>query len=176
MNTLTNDPLAASRRMIQEFGRHYGYDISFLEELMDSSPGAFRAFEAAMPMARVAKASPAEAVFIVKIAAMRARDCGPCTELNLKMAREAGVSEDVIQCALRGGNGLNAEQRDLHDYARGVTRNEELDPDLLPRLQKRWGREIVAELAVNIIATGIYPTLKRAFGHAQSCFSFPALN
>jgi hypothetical protein len=29
---------------------------------------------------------------------------------------------------------------------------------------------------VNIIATKLYPTLKRALGHAQSCSIFPALN
>jgi hypothetical protein len=176
MKTPTNDSLEASRRMIRDFGRHYEYDVSFLEELMDNSPQAFRAFEAAMPMARVARAAPAEAVFIVKIAAMRAQDCGPCTELNLKMAREAGVAENVIRGALHGGRGLTGEQRDLHDCARGVALGEELDPALLPRLQARWGGEAVAELAVNIVAAGIYPTLKRALGHAQSCSLFPALN
>jgi len=176
MNSSTIDPLAASRQMIQGFGRHYDYDVGYLEELMDASPDAFRAFEAAMPMARVKKAASAEQIFIVKIAAMRAQDCGPCTELNLKMAREAGVAETVIQGALRGGKGLGAEQRDLHDYARAVALNGDLDPALLPRLEARLGREVIAELAVNIVATGIYPTLKRALGHAQSCSLFPSLN
>lgn len=176
MNNPTPDPLAASRQMIQGFGHHYDYDVGYLEELMDASPEAFRAFEAAMPMARVQSTATAEQIFIVKIAAMRAQDCGPCTELSLKMAREAGVAEPVIQGALRGGKGLDAEQKDLHDYARGVVLNVDLDPELLPRIEARLGKAAVAELAVNIVATGLYPTLKRALGHAQSCSLFPALN
>ncbi len=176
MSTLTSsDPLAASRQALQEFGRHFDYDVGYLLELADASPEAFRAFEAAMPMSRVQKVAPAETVQIAKIAGMRAQDCGPCTELCLKIAREAGVAEPVIQGALRGGEGLNAEQRDIHDYARAVALNEEMDPELLPRLEARLGKAALAEIAVNLVGMRIYPTLKRALGHAKSCSLIPAL-
>lgn len=179
MNTPTyqdNDSkLAAARQMIRGFGRHYDYDTNYLEELMDASPVAFQAFEAAMPMARVRKAAPVELLMIAKLAAMRAQDCGPCTVLTVKMAREAKVPEDVIQATLRGGRGLNPEQRDVHDYARAVALNEDMDAGLLPRLQERWGREVLAEVAVNILATKLYPTIKRALGHTQSCSLMPEL-
>ena len=176
MSTTIDTTLEPSRKMLRGFGKHYDYDVGYLEELLDTSPEAFRAFEAAMPMARVKKEAPKEAIFIAKIAAMRAQDCGPCTELSLKMAREAGLEEPVIQGALRGGKGLTDEQREVHDYAVAVALNEELDPELLARLQERLGRAAVAEIAVNIIATKLYPTLKRALGHAQSCSIFPALH
>lgn len=176
ISTTTPDSLQASRERIRDFGRHYDYDVSFLEELMEASPEAFRAFEAAMPMGRVRKAAPAEAVFIAKIAAMRAQDCGSCTELNVKMAREAGVAGPVIRGALWGGEGLNGEQRDLHDFGRFVALNEELPPDLLPRLKARWGDEVLAEITVNVVAMRLYPALKRALGHAKSCSLFPSLS
>ncbi|MFH1497201.1 MAG: hypothetical protein ABII82_05175 [Verrucomicrobiota bacterium] len=169
------DPLAASRQTLRDFGRHFDYDVSYLLELADASPEAFRAFEAAMPMARVQSAASTEALHIAKIAGMRAQDCGPCTELALKIAREAGVAETVIQGALHGGQGLDAEQRDLHDYARAVALNEEMDPALLPRLKARLGRAALAEIAVNLVGMRLYPTLKRALGHAKSCALFPAL-
>jgi hypothetical protein len=179
MNTLisfhSHDSLAASRQAFQEFGQHFDYDVSYLLELADASPDAFRAFEAAMPMSRVQKIAPIEAVQIAKIAGMRAQDCGPCTELCLKIAREAGVAEAVIQGALRGGKGLGAEQRDIHDYARAVALNEEMDPELLPRLEARLGKAALAEIAVNLVGIRIHPTLKRALGHAKSCALIPAL-
>ncbi len=171
----TQDKLAASRETIRQFGRHYDYDTSYLEELMDASVAAFQAFEAAMPMARVRKAAPVDLVMIAKLAAMRAQDCGPCTLLSVKMARDAGVAEEVIRAVLRGGAELNPGQRDVHDYARALALNEDMDAGLLPRLMQRCGRETVAELAVNIIATKLYPTLKRALGHAQSCSLIPEL-
>jgi hypothetical protein len=176
MNTLpSSDLLAASRQALQDFGRRFDYDVSYLLELADISPEAFRAFEAAMPMSRVQKAAPAEALHIAKIAGMRAQDCGPCTELSLKLAREAGLAESVIQGALHGGKGLSPEQLEIHDYARAVALNENLDPGLLFRLEARLGKAAVAEIAVNLVGVRIYPTLKRALGHAKSCALVPAL-
>ena len=179
MNTptspISSDPLAASRRALQDFGRHFDYDVGYLLELADASPEAFRAFEGAMGMSRVQKVAPVEALHIAKIAGMRAQDCGPCTELSLKIARDAGVAEAVIQGALRGGKGLDAGQREIHDYARAVALNEEMDPELLPRLEARLGKAALAEIAVNLVGIRIYPTLKRALGHAEGCSLFPAL-
>lgn len=175
MNTIPAEKIAASRQALQGFGQHYDYDVTYLEELLDSSPGAFLAFEAAMPMGQYRSAVPLDLLFIAKIAAMRRQDCGPCTELGMKIAREAHVPEPVIRGALHGGQGLSPEQLDVYHYARGVAANDELDPALLPRLQERWGREIVAELALAIVATRLYPTLKRALGHAMSCSLIPAL-
>ncbi len=174
-NQPTQDKLAASRETIRQFGRHYDYDASYLEELMDASAAAFQAFEAAMPMARVRKAAPVDLMMIAKLAAMRAQDCGPCTLLTVKIAREAGVAEEAIRSVLRGGEGLPPMQRDVHDYARALALNEDMEAGLLPRLVQNCGRETLAELAVNIIATKLYPTLKRALGHQQSCSLIPEL-
>ena len=135
MNTIPSDKIAASRAALRGFGQHYDYDVSYMEELLDASPGAFAAFEAAMPMGQYRKEVPLHLLFIAKIAAMRQQDCGPCTELGMKIAREAQVPEAVIRGALHGGKGLNDEQLDVYHYARGVAANEELDPELLPRLQ-----------------------------------------
>jgi hypothetical protein len=93
----------------------------------------------------------------------------------VKMAREAGVPDAVIRGALRGGEGLNAEQREIHDYAVAVATNGEMDPELLPRLQARLGREAVAEIALGIVATRLYPTMKRGLGYAKSCSLMPGL-
>lgn len=164
-----------SRETLRKFGAHYDYDTSYLEDLLDASPGAFQAFEAAMPMARVHKTAPIDLIMIAKLAAMKAQDCGPCTLLSVKMAREAGLAESVIRAVLRDGGGLTDPQRDVYVYAVGVALNQELPPDLLPQLQECLGREVLAEIAVNIIATKLYPTLKRALGYAESCALIPEL-
>lgn len=169
-------PLATARETIRGFGNHYDYDVTYLEEFMDASPGAFQAFEPVMPMGRYRKAAPVEMIFVAKIAASRVEDCGPCLLLGVKMAREAGVPETTLQQALHGGKDLSPELKEVHDYARAVAVNSERVKELLPRIEERWGREVVAELALAIAATAIYPTLKRALGHAQSCALIPELN
>lgn len=169
MNSVSTDDLKKSRESLRAFGQHYRYDISYLEELMDTSPGAFKVFESAMGMGRFQTTASHDLLYLAKIAAMGQQDCGPCTELGVKMAREQQVPENIIQGALHGGKGLSEDQYDVYRYARGVAANEELDPELLPRLRERYGREVVAELALAIVSTRIYPTLKRALGHAKSC-------
>jgi hypothetical protein len=174
-STDTTASLTAALNGIRAFGQHYGYDVTYLESLMEASPGAFQAFEGAMGVGRYQKAAPAEALAIAKLTAVRAEDCGPCTELGVKMAREQGVEENVIRGALRGGEGLNPEQLDIQRYARAVAANEEMEPELLPRLEARWGREVIAELALAIVGTRLYPTLRRALGHGKSCTLMPGL-
>ena len=175
MNDTLIDELAASRESARAFGAHYDYDVSYMEALMDASPGAYRTFENAMGMGRYQKAAPKEFLMIAKLAAVRAEDCGPCLELGVKMAREQGIAESIIRGSLQGGRGLNAEQLDVYRYATAVAKNEEMEPGLLPRLEERWGREILAELAVAIAGVRLYPTVKRALGYAKSCSLMPGL-
>lgn len=171
----TTDRINSSRNSIRAFGRQYDYDVSYLDELMDVSPEAFLAFQGAMGMSQYHKEAPLDLLTIAKLTASRSEDCGPCTLLGVKMAREAGVPEAVIQGALRGGRGLSAEQLEVHQYAQAVATNEALDPDLLTRLEERLGKEVIAELALAIVAAKIYPTLKRGLGHASSCSLIPEL-
>ena len=55
----------------------------------------------------------------------------------------------------------------MYRYARAVADNEDMDPELLPRIENRLGREVVAELAIAIVATRMYPALKRGLGYAK---------
>lgn len=160
---------------LRAFGQHYDYDVSYLEALAEASPGAFLAFEKAMGSGRYQKAAPFDLLAIAKITALRAEDCGPCTELCIKMAREAGVPDAVLRGALHGGKGLSPEHLEIHRFARAVAMNEDMDPDLLPRLQERWGREVMAELGLAIVSARLYPTMKRALGYDKSCSLIPGL-
>jgi alkylhydroperoxidase family enzyme len=175
MNDTSTDRIAASREAVRGFGHHYNYDVTYMEALMDVSPGAYQAFEGGMSMGRYQKAAPTELLSIVKITATWSEDCGPCTVLCVKIAREAGVSESIIRGALQGGKGLSPEHLDIYRYARAIAANEDMDPEFLPRLEARWGREVIAELAVAIVASRLFPTLKRALGHAKSCALMPEL-
>ena len=174
MNHISTDKITAC-------GKRYvllvatNYDVGYVEALIDASPGAFAAYEAAMPMGQYQKAAPTELLTIAKLATAQVEDCGPCLELGVKMARESKMAESLIRGTLCGGEGLSPEQLDVYRYARGVAANEDLDPELLPRLENRLGREVIAELAIAIVATRMYPALKRALGYAKRCSLMPEL-
>jgi hypothetical protein len=175
MSNTTTEKIAASREAIRAFGQRYDYDVGYVEALIEASPGAFTAYEAAMPMGQYQKAAPTELLTIAKLATVQVEDCGPCLELGIKLARESKVPESVIRGALQGGKGLSPEQLDVYRYARGVAENADMDPELLPRIENRWGREVIAELAIAIVATRMYPALKRALGYAKRCSLMPEL-
>ena len=46
---------------------------------------------------------PVEASFSAKLTGAMAEDCGPCTQLCVDMALEAGMSKDQIEAVLRSG-------------------------------------------------------------------------
>lgn len=175
MKDTTIDSTLASREAARAFGHQYHYDVSYMEALLEASPGAYKAFENAMGMSRCQKVAPAELLAIVKITTMKIEDCGPCLELSLKLGREAGVDESILLGALRGGKGLSPEHLEVHQYAKSVAANIPMEPELLIRLQERYGREVMAELAVVIAGVRIYPTIKRGMGYAQSCSLMPEL-
>ncbi len=166
-----SDTLRASSSLewIEQFERHYDYDCSYLKEMLQHSPEGFATFEGFSPMGRFEKAIPRDVLWVAKIATMTSEDCGACTQLNIRMAKEAGVAPDVLRSAVRDGEGLPDELRDVRDFAARVAQNQEVAPDLRERIESRYSKEIMVELALAIASAKIYPTLKRTLGHAGSC-------
>lgn len=154
---------------LDQFSLHYGYDAGYLKSLAGWSPEAFDAFQAAQPLGHVRRVLSLEAHFIVRIVAMQAEDCGACAQLSLKMAVEAGVSRDLLRDLLEEPARLPELLRDLRHHVLTVVGQLEVDPERLQRLTAEWGQEGLAEIAVNIAGSRLYPTLKRGLGMQTSC-------
>ena len=67
MNETSIDRITASREAVRAFGQQYDYDTTYMEVLMDASPGAYLTFEAALGMGRYQKAAPKELLLIAKL-------------------------------------------------------------------------------------------------------------
>src|SRR3954468_11788002 len=90
-----------ARRGLRAFARRYGYDVSYLEMMLNCSPAAFFKFAPLMKAAAHREAVPIDASFAAKIVGALAEDCGPCTQLVVDMALEAGMAKDQIEAVLR---------------------------------------------------------------------------
>ena len=90
-----------ARRSLRAFARRYGYDVSYLEMMLNESPAALFKFAPLMKAAAHREAVPIEASFAAKIVGALAEDCGPCTQLVVDMALEAGMPRDQIEAVLR---------------------------------------------------------------------------
>jgi alkylhydroperoxidase/carboxymuconolactone decarboxylase family protein YurZ len=164
------DPVTtANLAALQEFKATYDYDTAYLRELAEDSPGAYDAFAQAEGMSAYRKALPLEAHYIARIATMLVEDCGPCTQLNLRMAVEAGVERSTLDLLLHSPEKLPEPLRDVRDHARAIVGEGDITPERIERLRAHYGDEGVAEIAVVVLGSRIYPTLKRAMLADQKC-------
>ena len=138
MNNTSSDKITASREAIRAFAQHYNYDVGYVEALMDASPGAFSAYETAMPMGQYQKAAPTDLLMIAKLATTQVEDCGPCLELGVKIARESKVPESIIRghLARRARSQLGTTRRVSPRFFGGRAKKHRVRP-VLPRQRNR---------------------------------------
>lgn len=164
------DPVTtANLAALQEFEATYDYDTAYLRKLAEDSPGAYDAFAQAEGMSAYRKALPLDAHYVARVATMLVEDCGPCTQLNLRMAVEAGVERSTLDLLLHHPEKLPQPLRDVRDHARAIVGEGDVTTERVDRLRAHYGDEGVAELAVVVLGSRIYPTLKRAMLSDQKC-------
>lgn len=156
-------------RTIGRFERHYGYDAAYMHEILDASVGAFVRLALAQGMNLHRDGVPADAVHAARITTARFEDCGPCAQLVVNMALEAGVAPAMVRAIVaRDMAALSADARLGLTLADAVLAQTPTDGPRTEVLQ-RYGERGLVTLAYAIAATRTYPTLKRALGHAHTC-------
>ena len=83
------------RRQIAAFERAWNYDAGYIHEMIDVDPRAVLAFGKLQAISGYRKVVPPAAYFAAGIVAVMAEDCGPCTQLAIDMAQQAGVDPTV---------------------------------------------------------------------------------
>ncbi len=157
------------RRRLDSEEEKLGESMDYLRHVVDVSPGAFARFAAIMPFANSRKVLPVDAWFVAQVVAAKREDCGPCLQITVNLARQAGVSPDVLRAALDGR--LDELPEDLSEVARFAAAIAKATDDegLRSSLTDRYGERGVIELAFAIASARIPPTVKRALGFARSC-------
>ena len=154
---------------IEAFGQHFSYDISYLKKILLSSRVAFDAYSPVQEMSSIRESLPLDAHFVARIVTMQADDCGACTQLNLRMAVQAGVSRELLTTLLHQPEHLPARLGDVRVHVLSALGQTPPDPDRLERLTEAYGASGVSEMAVIIAGSIVYPTLKRALGMQTAC-------
>jgi len=159
-----------ARRMLRAFSKRYGYDASYLEMMLEESPAAFFKFAPVMKGAAHREVVPPEACFAAKITGAMAEDCGPCTQLTVDMALEAGVARDQIEAVLRRDIGKMGPAAALgFQFAEAVV-NRAFDTDTFrDTVRHRWGDKGVIDLTLALQMGRLLPMVKLALGYAKEC-------
>ena len=83
------------KNRIAAFERQFGYDASYLRELLAIDPKAFFAFAKVQKM-KYRRDVPRDVYYAASITAAMAEDCGPCTQLVVGFALGEGATHTVI--------------------------------------------------------------------------------
>jgi hypothetical protein len=90
------------RRRIAAFERAFDYDMSYARDIYEGSPRAFFRFSKILGISSYREDAPKEAWYAAKLAATLTEDCGPCTQLVVKMAERDGMNAAAIRAVLLG--------------------------------------------------------------------------
>jgi hypothetical protein len=157
-------------RQLRAFQRRWDYDASYARELVAADPFALIAFFQAAGIGRYRKGVPVGPHAAVQLVSVMAEDCGPCAQLGVDMALEAGVAPAVLRAITeRDFAAMPAEIALAVRWADASLAHAPEAEEMREDIVRLWGQVGLISLAFALTAGRIYPTVKYALGHGRAC-------
>jgi hypothetical protein len=159
-----------ARRMLRAASKRYGYDTGYLEMMLKVSPSAFFKFASVAKAARHREVVPVDASFAAKLVGALTEDCGPCTQLCVNMALEAGMPKDQIEAVLRRDpRAMNNDTVFGFRFADAVARRSADADEIRDVVRGQWGEKGVIDLTLALQMARLLATVKAGLGYAKAC-------
>jgi alkylhydroperoxidase family enzyme len=159
-----------AKKKLAQFESHYRYDATYMHRMLEISPSAFFKYAKLMDVAAHRESAPVEAFYAAKLVGALAEDCGPCTQLCVDMAMEAGVSDDQIEAVLtRNRMAMNETTALGYAFADAVVRRSENEDEAREAVRAQWGDKGVIDLTLGVQIGRIFPMVKAGLGYAKTC-------
>jgi hypothetical protein len=157
-------------RTVGRLERSFGYDASYLHEVIEISRPAFFKFSLFQVMSSHRDRVPRDAWYAARIAAALSEDCGLCTQLVVDMALRDGMKPEAVGALLRGDLEQAGQDAELgFRYGIAVAQNMDASLALSEQAAARFGKPALVSLAFAVACSRVYPTLKRGLGHGVAC-------
>ncbi|MEJ7601266.1 MAG: hypothetical protein WKG01_25405 [Kofleriaceae bacterium] len=158
-------------RKLAAFEKDFGYDASYMHEVLETDFGAFMKFARATAIGNYRKDVPLDVYSAVSLASVIQADCGPCAQLGITMALRKGVPGATIGKILRGNEEDMTEPTRLGvRFARAVFARDAVACDeARGEIERRYGKRAVVSLGLAICASQLYPSFKWALGFGHAC-------
>lgn len=157
--------------VLATYERDFGYDVTYLREIARVSGRGMLRYGLFSFFGEHREGAPIDAWFAAKIAAVLREDCGPCTQLGVRMAERSGVPASTLRAVVEGDTqAMPSDVALAYAFTHAV-----LDRDLAAAdrhraaIVERWGERALVALTFAISAARVYPTVKYALGHGQAC-------
>lgn len=164
-------------RRLAQLETSFGYDATYLHEVIDISAPAFVKFALFQTMSSHRKNIPRDVWYAARIAAALSEDCGPCTQLVVDMAVREGMSSETVSALLRGDFAKAGRDAEFgFRYGLAVSKNTDDALALSETAGERYGKQALVSLAFAVACSRVYPTLKRGLGHGVACTKITIAN
>ena len=160
----------ALHHQINAFEAEFDYPMDYARAVVAVDPALYQQFYQATQLGDYQGGLSPDVGFIVKLLGVMAGDCGTCVQLGVKMAIQAGITDDIIRATLEGRlDQLPEDLRVCASFARALLARGEDLPQRRDALVARHGDAGAIAIAFGVIASSMYPTLKYALGHGHQC-------
>ena len=157
-------------RWLDGFEKTFNYDASYMRHVLRVNPASLLKFALATRAADV-KAAPAEALIAAGLVGTLAEDCGPCVQVGVDIATSQGVDPSVLRAIIAGDEAAMGETAALaYRFAHAsLARDLAAADPLRDEIVRRWGDKALVAIALSLVASRMYPTLKYALGYGKTC-------
>lgn len=156
---------------LNKFERDWDYDVSYMRTILEEcGPAALAPMQSAAKISAYRRDVPPDVYSTAALLATRNGDCGPCLQLGVRMAQQAGVSNETIRAVLAGDRHAMPEAVQFaYDYTKGVLARDGWEVAAREELRKRYGPRAIVSLSYAIAMGGFYPAFKYALGVGHAC-------
>jgi hypothetical protein len=149
--------------------RQTGEDAGWMRDVAALGRRAFYRLGGFFRFANHRGAAPVEMALLARLGAVMGEDCGPCTRIVARFAKQAGVNPAKLRAGLAGGEGLEDDADLAYRFGRAIATSG-LDVDEVGEaIEAKHGRDIRTELTIAAATARVYPAIKRGLGYARSC-------
>lgn len=147
-----------------------GIPLAYLRQVLRVSPPHFLRLMKMMPLARFRRALPAEAYHLARIVTASHEDCGTCLPMEVRLAKQAGVSAAVLHSVLdENPCSLSPELAEVYFFAEAVATGNGAEDEWREAILRRYGEVGLIELSLAITVCRVFPTVLHAMGYAAPC-------
>jgi alkylhydroperoxidase family enzyme len=155
---------------ISRFERTFGYDASYMHDVVEASPSAAWKFALLQIMSHHRQEVSADAWHAAHLAGALSEDCGPCVQICIDLATRDGMDPEKLASLVRGD--IDAAGTDAalgFRFGMAVATNADIALALVEHARRKYGERGLVSLAYSVTTARMYPTLKRALGHGAVC-------
>jgi len=170
MNTET-DPNNHQKALeqIEAFETAFQYDATYMKIMLEEAPEALEVFNGFTPMASHRVHAPLDVYMTAKLTAYRFADCGPCLQLAVRFAQQAGFDNNLISALVLDKGTLPPELARVQAFTKACLEEDESCEELRAELKWEYGKATMIELGLVMAAAQVFPIVKRSMGFHKAC-------